>query len=260
MIKCCFKLLAVLVVLQSKPVYTQNGSAAIPSLSSIIDSLSVRFDRIHDYTVKVKISIDMTGLRMPRKRIKLFYKAPDKIKVEADGFAIVPKWGLGGSPAWFIDMLDTIFVSGQENIEGEVQWVLKGLVNPDSLKLPLGKGDDLPRISMTAWIAQKNWVITRVKTEIDLQNVFSVETIYREIEGFYLPEKTTIEIGFKGIEHWSLRDPMAGPTVDREDLMEAAQIQGNEPGKNFKGTVIMEFYKYKLNRGLKDKIFEKSDF
>lgn len=201
----------------------------------------------------------MTGLRMPRKRIKLFYKAPDKIKVEADGFAIVPKWGLGGSPAWFIDMLDTVFVSGQENIKGEAQWVLKGLVNPDSLKLPLGKGDDLPRILMTVWIAQENWVVTRIETEIDSQKVFSVETIHREIEGFYLPEKTTIVIGFKGIEGWSLRDPMGGPAAHRKNLMEAAQKGGEEPGKNFNGTIIMEFYKYKLNKGLKDKIFEKSD-
>ncbi|MEE8336236.1 MAG: hypothetical protein V3S48_07360 [Candidatus Neomarinimicrobiota bacterium] len=257
MIKYFLKLFAAICILV--PAYPQNGNFQ-PSPDAVKDSMFVRFNRIRDYTVKVKISVDMTGLRMPRKRIKLFYKAPDKIKVEADGFAIVPKWGLGGSPAWFIDMLDTVFVSGQENIKGEAQWVLKGQVNPDSLKLPLGKGDDLPRILMTVWIAQENWIVTRIETEIDSQKVFSVETIHQEIDGLYLPEKTTLEIGFKGIEHWSLRDPMGGPTSDRKDLMEAVHGGSEESGKNFNGTIIMEFYKYKLNKGLKDKIFEKSDF
>ena len=44
--------------------------AGTPSVESIQDSLITRFNQIEDYTVKIKVSVKMTGLRMPRKKNK----------------------------------------------------------------------------------------------------------------------------------------------------------------------------------------------
>lgn len=232
-----------------------------PAVQAIQDSLIAQFGKIEDYSVKVIISVKMTGLRMPRKKIKLFYKAPDKVKVEADGFAIVPKMGLGGSPAQFLDMLGTIEVTGQEELDGQAHWVLTGSVIPDSLHLPFGQGDKLPEIYMTIWVNAERWVISRVVTELDNQKVFTMDNLYQAVEGIYLPSRTVIQMGFKGLERWSMRDPMGGPLADRKSLEQVADEVGVDPHeKEFAGSVVMEFGKYKVNQGLKDKIFEKSDY
>ncbi len=235
--------------------------AESPTAQAIQDSLISQFGKIEDYSVKVKVSIKMTGLRMSRKNIKLFYKAPDKVKVEADGFAIIPKIGLGGSPAQFLDMFGTIEVTGQEELDDKAHWVLTGSVIPDSLHLPFGQGDKLPEISMTIWVDAERWVISRVVTELDNQKVFTMENVYLEIEGVYLPDRTVIQMGFKGLEKWSIEDPMGGPLTDRKSFDKVAEEAGIDPHeKEFAGSIVMEFGKYKVNQGLKDKIFKKSDY
>jgi len=88
--------------------------AGTPTVEAIQDSLITRFNRIEDYSVKIKISVKMTGLRIPQKKIKLYYKSPDKVKVVSKGFAIVPKTGLGGSPNQFLSMLKSVHLTSAE--------------------------------------------------------------------------------------------------------------------------------------------------
>jgi len=67
-------------------------------VAALSDSLIQQFQRVQDYTVSVKISVKMPRFRMPKKKIKLTFKQPNKVKVEARGFAVVPKTGLALSP------------------------------------------------------------------------------------------------------------------------------------------------------------------
>ena len=54
-----------------------------------------------------------------------------------------------------------------------------------------------------------------------------------------------------------MRDPFGGPTEDRKDIEKVVKEEGIDPEKKeFVGTVVMEFSKYKVNNGLDDSIFE----
>lgn len=220
-----------------------------------------QFSAIEDYTVQVKISVNMTGLRMPRKKLRLFFKAPDKIKVEADGFAIVPRTGLGGSPLHFLKMLSNIEVVDLDSLNGRPHWKLSGSVIPDSLQLPVETEQELPDIKMTMWVDADHWIISQVETDMDSVKIFTMKSKYKTFNGFYLPARTEVKLGFKGLGQWSMRDPTGGPTVDRKDIDQVASEAGIDPHQqDFAGTIIMEFNKYKLNRGLEDKIFKNSDY
>ena len=80
-------------------------AAQTPSIEHIRDNVISQFAQINDYQVDIKISVKMTGFRMPKKKIRMYYKKPDKIKVETRVFAILPKIGAGGNPSVFLDML-----------------------------------------------------------------------------------------------------------------------------------------------------------
>jgi len=230
--------------------------AGTPTVESIQDSLITRFNRIEDYSVKIKVSVKMTGLRMPRKKIKLYYKSPDKIKVESKGFAIVPKTGLGGSPNQFLNMMQSVHVSGVEVLNGRDHWVLTGSVNPDSMDIHVNE-EKFPNIVMNLWVEGDSWAITQVETEIDSQKVFKLISEYEEVDGVFLPTKTILSIGFKGMGKWSMRDPFGGPIGDRKDFEKVAKEAGVNPKeKEFAGTVVMEFTKYKVNQGFDDSIFQ----
>jgi hypothetical protein len=232
-----------------------------PSVRTVRDSLVAQFLRIEDYSVRVKISVNMTGLRMPRKKIKLYFKSPDKIKVEADGFAIVPRTGLGGSPLHFLKMLSDLRVEGLDTLHSQPHWRLSGGVIPDSLQLPIESDREIPEIRMTLWVDTTHWIISRVETEMDSTKIFSMESQYKQFDGFYLPAKTEVKLGFKGLGKWAMRDPMSGPLVDEQDFNQVATEAGTKPKqREFAGTITMEFSKYKINRGLKDKLFEDSDY
>ncbi len=230
--------------------------AGTPTVESIQDSLIMRFNRIEDYSVKIKISVEMTGLRMPRKKIKLYYKAPDKIKVKSRGFAIVPKTGLGGSPDKFLKMLESIHVKGSELLNDRDHWLLTGSVIPDSMDIPIDDVD-FPDITMNLWVDANSWVISKAETVIDSQKVFQLISEYDEVDGMFLPIKTTLSLGFKGMGEWSMRDPFGGPAEDRKDFKKVAKEAGIDPEKKeFAGTVVMEFSKYKVNQGLDDSLFD----
>ena len=230
--------------------------AGTPTVEAIQDSLITRFNRIEDYSVKIKISVKMTGLRIPQKKIKLYYKSPNKVKVVSKGFAIVPKTGLGGSPNQFLSMLKSVHLTGSEILNGREHFLLKGSVIPDSMNIPLGD-NDFPEITMNLWVDASSWVISRVETMIDSQSVFRLISEYVEVNDVFLPSKTTLSLGFKGMERWSMRDPFGGPTEDRKDFNKVAKEAGIDPDKKeFAGIVIMEFSKYKVNQGLKDSIFD----
>ncbi len=226
-----------------------------PTIGSIKDSLITRFEKIEDYSVEVKISVVIPGLRMPGKRITVYYKKPEKFKIIADGFAIIPKTGIGGNPHQYINMLETLNVVGNEIFHGRKHWKVSGKVIPDSLKIPIEKGkDDIKGIEMNLLVDSQNWVISNVEVFVDLKPVFSVTTDYTSQSGILMPEKTIFKLSLKGMSNWRMRDPFGGQESEMEKFSDIAE-KTSSTTKEYAGTITMEFYKYKVNRGLKDKIF-----
>ncbi len=229
-----------------------------PSFQDIRDSVLYRFDAIEDYSVNIKISVEMTGFRMPRKKLKMYYKKPDQMKIETLGFAIVPKTGLGGNPKEFFNMLEKVTDIHSLNINDSNQWKISGRVNVDSLEIPVKIGDnEIPEITMELFVDVRYWAITRVVVFLDSQNVFLIETEYEKMDGMFLPSRTEFKLGIKGISEWTTHDPFGGPASDKDDFEEIAGAAGIDIEKDeFVGRVSMEFSNYKVNQGLDDSIFE----
>ncbi len=233
------------------------------TVESVKDSLLARFHQINDYTVQVKISVDMVGFRMPRKKVKLYYKSPDKVKVESRGFAIVPKTGLGGSPTPFLNMLSFISIDVDNKTNNYSEIKLLGNVIPDSLHIPMSDLSEIPDITMSISIDTTHWIIKNVSTSIDHNTFFDINSEYSKVDNYYLPSKTVMTLGLAGLEDWSLNDPIQGHGKRRqkkgfEEMAKELDIELNEDGTA--GTITMEFSKYKINRGLKDRLFEETDW
>ena len=64
----------------------------------IIKKTDDQFREINNYQVDMVISIAIPAFRMPKKKYKVYFKQPDKIKVKSRGFGLLPKTGMFTSP------------------------------------------------------------------------------------------------------------------------------------------------------------------
>jgi len=229
------------------------------SIEKISDNVISQFDKIEDYQVDLKISVKMTGFRMPNKKIRLYYKRPDKMKMETRGFAILPKTGVDGNPNEFLDMLKQVTSIKRTIHNNRPFFRIKGKVNQDSLKIPITvKKNEIPNITMEVLVDAKEWVITEVGVFLDLENVFSFNTNYIEVNEVMVPERSVFNIGIKGISRWSAQNPFdfGGPGSDRQDFERIAKNAGYDSLKDeFVGEMILTFSNYTVNKGIDDSLF-----
>ena len=96
-------------------------SFILPSKSSfeeyIILKTNEKFNKINDYEVDMTIRVKIPAFRMPKKRYKVYYKNPNKVKVKAKGFGILPKTGLFTSPNDNFDNLTNIKMTDYKDEE-----------------------------------------------------------------------------------------------------------------------------------------------
>ena len=223
------------------------------TVDAIMDSLIQQFGKIEDYTVKVKISVKMPRFRMPKKTIKLYFKQPDRVKVEAEGFAVVPKTGLGTSPVKMIEKLMAMRVIGTDTLRGYSCLVIEGTAESDSGGAEAWtfgqKGSQ--RVRVRLWVDVTRWIIPQVETFFDTVRVMSIRSFYKEFEeGIQLPTLTEIDFHLGG-EYLATLGEHPGPF---------GEFQDREGMEKFSGSVRMEFTGYKINRGLKDRIFKNTIF
>lgn len=236
-----------------------NGQVNFGESQVTIDSIFKRMEEVfltvEDYTVKVKISMEMPGFRMPKKKVKLFFKQPDKLKVKARGFAIIPKSGLATSSENLLKGLNNPYITGLDTLEGNLLWVVEGSLETDSTDQHawtfMGDESASWRMLMRLWIDLEKGVIPRVETYIDTMKIMTVQSTYGKFgEGFFLPEVTDIQFHIEGDFVEALHREERSPFGEHEETDDF------ELGKDFMGSIRMEFNKYKINQGLKDKIFE----
>lgn len=67
----------------------------------IIDEVKAKFESVNDYCAEIAVTIDVDFLQMPDSKAKVYFKKPDKFKMDSDGFAMLPKQSVGFSPSSF---------------------------------------------------------------------------------------------------------------------------------------------------------------
>ena len=66
-----------------------------------LDSLERKYSTLKDYTVDVNVHFDMESFKAPDMQGKLYYKAPDKMKIESKRVFFFPKEGGYFNPSMF---------------------------------------------------------------------------------------------------------------------------------------------------------------
>ncbi len=249
------KKLILLILLFCSILLTQDNVASIfPSAATVLDSLEQSYNRIEDYYTRIEVSIKTPILRMPRKRVELWFKQPNLTKIETKGFAAIPKSGMISSPLDLFDNLSDIIVVGVEHYNEMQIWILQGDLNPDSLTFKnIGDVHSQPNLKMRLFVDRGNWTLIKSETWLDTTKVLEIQSEYISLGNeIYLPRETIINFEYSG----------GMPAGIEDSFGERHQFggMGNDPKeKDMSGTITLKFSKYEVNKGLERSFFTEEE-
>ena len=218
----------------------------------IIKKTDDQFREINNYQVDMVISIAIPAFRMPKKKYKVYFKQPDKIKVKSRGFGLLPKTGMFTSPLENFSNLSNIRFSKDFSRTDPNEIMLVGDLVLDSLALDVP--NEYARLTFKPTVDVKvdtqNWVITQVLTKIDTVKIMEINNFYDVVDdSFYMPIRSTVE--------YYVKDARLSKWINKD----IGTIIGNNHNMNIesdmvKGLISVNYAKYRVNRGIKDSIFE----
>lgn len=246
-------LLAMLLFLSQRWVYPQGHRY---SVRAIIDSTEQQFDMVQDYMVIVHVTVRMPGFRMPQKRVDLAFKQPDKVKVETEGFAVVPRAGLVASPEEIFGQLANVQVAGDSLVNDTLYYILESRLSRDSDLFaggPRSRREARPS-RLRLWVTPGPWLITRLDAYADTSRLASLRITYTRVEDdIWLPKSTRalfrLPAGGQNVGSGAPQ-PGAGPGFDSEPESALPDTSGG------KGSVTLTFSHYRINTGLSDQFFQ----
>ena len=217
--------------------FSMVGFSQSKDPEAILNKVKAEFSKIEDYTVDVKVKVDVDFLKMPDREAKIYYKQPDKIHIQSEGFAMLPKEGLNFSPLSLLNSNYTSFYVREDTLNRIVTSVIK--------VIPLDGRSDV--ILSTLWVDIKRDLILKVESSRKPEGTFTIDMDYLKTEkGFWLPSSLVFTFS---IDRSIL--PRKFNFDTDSDLKKAME----ESTKVQTGKVFIDYSNYKVNTGLSDEIF-----
>ena len=238
-----------LIILFFTQIFLFANDHYLTDVERVVDKTQKQFEKAFDYQVTMKIELKVPGFRMPKKKYKVFFKQPNKLKIKSRGFGMLPKTGIFTSPKDNFDNLKNMRLISTNNNNGQVY--IKGEVIVDSLKLKMP--NEYAKLgfrpTVTVKIDTNNWVINNIITELDTLKLVEITNTYKKVDNNYvMPSASTVQYFIKDakLSGWLKKDITSivgqNPLEQKSDMVE--------------GKISIVYEDYIINRGIKDKIFD----
>jgi len=204
----------------------------------LVQKVKEKFDKVNDYEAKGKMKINVAFIKAPVATVKVYYKKPDKLKINNEsGISLVPKGSINISIANIIvnsaacDIID----AGKEEKTG--LRIIK--------LLPRDEGADI--VLSTLYIDEKKFLVKKTRTTTKENGTYELELEYGKYAEYGLADKVIFSFNTK-----EYKLPK-GVTFDYDDG--AKKGEPKDKPKNKKGKVEISYSGYIINKGVPDAVF-----
>jgi outer membrane lipoprotein-sorting protein len=213
-------------------IFLSAGDASAQlSGEAILDSVETCMAGVHDYTVKLVVTTDIERLKVPPMHVTMYFKQPDKVHFDSEGFALLPREGV----AFSITHLRKRYAVDSVNEE-----MLNGEKTFKLTLLPAADRSSLRR--MFLYVNPSRWMPDRLaSTLVNGREILATFT-YQQIEGHWLPSQLVVKMTS------SEKD-----TTEMSPLDQSMPIPRPPLARN--GTVTIGYSDYRINTGLPDELF-----
>lgn len=194
--------------------------------------------KVKDYTVDANIKADIPLIRILPANATIYFKQPDKFKVDSKGIAIMPRQGFSDLSRIIKDTNSyTAVYTGKETI-GNLQGTIISLIpSIDTGDLILAK----------FWIDASRNLVLKSQLTTRSTGTMLIEYFYGTQAAVGLPDKMIFTVDVK-----KFKVPKAIAT----DIQNGDKTPKGKEKESKKGTIIIELKNYRINQGLKDAFFK----
>jgi len=215
-----------LVVLGSGSLFSQR----IPG-DTVLARVERQISGVKDFTVRLEIVADIERLEVPPMHATLYFKQPDKVHLQSDGFAMLPKEAsmltLGRLAERF-----TAITTGEEEFGGKKCYRL-GLTP---------KGGREFRGKLILLVDPERWTPERLETSVPGGRTATANFEQSRVGGFWLTSKVTVRL------ETAEQDSTSALPPGMEENPARRPVPRN-------GTITITYSNYKVNIGLSDSVF-----
>jgi outer membrane lipoprotein-sorting protein len=194
---------------------------------------------VKDYVADVKVKIDVSFMKVPPMNGKLYFKAPDKMKLERDGgISILPKKSINLTmnnviPEGGVTIID----AGYDKIGDKNLRVIKVVPTDERTDVVLTK----------IWVDEARLLAVRTETTTRDNGTIKMELYFGKYVNQALPDRITFYVDVKDYKL------PKGVTMDYDGMDQPAKKPAT--GKPRKGRIEINYLDYKVNQGLSDAVF-----
>jgi len=211
----------------------QSAAWAEMSGGEVLKKALALREGVQDYVVEVHMHVELEGATIPDKTATVYFKRPGKLHVESpEGVVILPK---------------EAFLMGRltEQIEENAQIALVGSKPAAQgpvyhLKITPKDKQETGRllVSVNGW----NWTVQQMQVWEGGKLALTINWEHRLVDGkFWMPAKVSCELAGLGAGREASRDPDEG---------------FHRPSSPLRGKATFSLRNYRINRGLKDEVFQ----
>ena len=208
-------------------------------MTALVNKVKANLDKVNDYTADGVLKTDVSFIKAPISKVKVYYKKPNKFRLKKDGgISILPKGGVSINLENVISIKDFVALSaGESIIDGVKTKVVKLLPTDENSEIVLS----------TLYIDEANLVIRKAITTTKENGTYEINMSYSKYISYGLPDKVLFSFNTKDYKL------PKGITLEMEDTQKTS-----EAGKlkNKKGTVEITYSSYIINKGLDDTVFK----
>jgi len=202
----------------------------------ILDVVIQKFNKVKDYEADISAKVDISFIKVPETKAKIYYKYPDKTKIDSKGFAMLPKQSVNFSPADMLKGDFNVFYVKTEKINNTNLDVVKIIPNDDSSDVILS----------TLWIDEVQMQIKKVEMTGKRTGTTTIDLEYAD-KNYSLPSKVVFSFNLGNVN-------MPQQAQTNQDKDEHEQRRGRN--QSLSGKVILSYSNYKINKGIPDSFFE----
>jgi hypothetical protein len=209
-------------------------------VKDLVLKIKAKYDQVKDYEADAVMLTNVSFMKVPKAKVKIYYKKPDKLKIKNEsGISFTPKGAMNINMSTVFGMGDfTALDAGAETLNGQTVKLVKLLPTDENASLVLA----------TLYIDEKKMLVLKSKTTTKENGTYELTLKYGTYANYGLPEKVEFTFNTKDFKL------PKGVTIDYDN--------GSEPKteadktKNKKGKVEITYSSYKVNKGVSDDVFK----
>ncbi len=205
---------------------------AVPAGDAILRRVEAAQASVEDYTVTLEITADLEQARIPQMKATMYFKKPDRVHFESEGFALLPKEAFTLRPTLLLERFRVDSVVAE--IDGGQR----------EYRLLLVARDERARVrDLWLQVSPERWTIDGGELNFAEGRRIAVQFRHERLGSVWLPSEMSLSFSQSGA---AIAEP---PPSDDQNPVRLGR------GSFRRGTVTVRYSGYRLNTGLPDDLF-----